>query len=92
MSRITSGLPIYSLSRHAKTLTTMSIYRGVYPVSFEKIAENNVLLVDNILTAVASEAGLSVGDKVVITHGNLEGEIGTTDTVKVLEVKKTHLS
>ena len=92
MSRITSGLPIFSLSRHAKTLTTMAIYRGVYPVAFEKIAENNTLLSDEILSVVAAEAELSVGDKVVITHGNLAGEIGTTNTVKVLEIEASHIA
>ena len=35
MSRITSGLPIFSLSRHAKTLNKTAIYRGVYPIAFD---------------------------------------------------------
>jgi pyruvate kinase len=91
MSRITSGLPIYSLSRHAKTLTTTAIYRGVYPMAFETIAVDNNLLADEILTAVSKQANLAVGDKVILTHGDLMGEIGATNTVKVLEITQNHL-
>ncbi|MGJ8693181.1 MAG: pyruvate kinase [Thalassotalea sp.] len=91
MSRITSGLPIYSLSRHAKTLTTTSMYRGVYPMAFETIALDNNLLADEILTAVSKKADLKVGDKVILTHGDLMGTIGATNTVKVLEVTSQHL-
>ncbi len=35
MSRISSGLPIYSLSRHKQTLGQSALYRGVYPVHFD---------------------------------------------------------
>ena len=31
-----SGLPIYSLSRHASTLGQTALYRGVYPVFFRE--------------------------------------------------------
>ena len=92
MSRITSGLPIFSLSRHANTLTTTAIYRGVYPMAFETIAVDNNLLADEILTAVSKEAKLIAGDKVVLTHGDLMGEVGATNTVKVLEVTDKHIS
>ena len=40
MSRITSGLPIFCLSRHVKTLSKSAIYRGVYPVSFDSTVSN----------------------------------------------------
>lgn len=92
MSRITSGLPIYSLSRHQKTLTTTAIYRGVYPMAFETIADDHYLLADEILTAVAKKAALNVGDKVILTHGDLMGTIGASNTVKVLAVNEKHLT
>ena len=34
MSRITTSLPIYALSRHESTLNIMALYRGVKPVSY----------------------------------------------------------
>ena len=41
MSRISSGHPIYSLSRHASTLGQTALYRGVYPVYFDSTLKLN---------------------------------------------------
>ena len=60
MSRISSGLPIYSLSRHSKTLTKTAIYRGVYPVSFDSTdADNAEKMAQDVLTAVVKGTELS---------------------------------
>jgi pyruvate kinase len=37
MSRISSGIPIYALTRHVETRRKVTLYRGVYPVSFDVI-------------------------------------------------------
>ncbi|MCS6067945.1 hypothetical protein LNO81_18565 [Klebsiella variicola subsp. variicola] len=34
-SRISSGLPIFALSRHERTLNLTALYRGVTPVFFD---------------------------------------------------------
>lgn len=92
MSRISSGLPIYSLSRHAKTLNKMAIYRGVYPVTFDSTESDNNKLSNDILTAVANQADFKVGDKVIMTHGDVMETVGASNTLKVLEVTKAHLN
>lgn len=92
MSRITSGLPIYSLSRHAKTLTTTAIYRGVYPVAFDSQAKNNYQLVNEILSSVSAKAELAIGDKVILTHGDAMETIGASNTIKILEIQAEHLA
>ncbi len=91
MSRITSGLPIYSLSRHAKTLNKTAIYRGVYPVSFDSKQSNDESLDSDILKAVCQKADLKVGDKVIVTHGDLMETVGASNTLKVLTIAKKHL-
>jgi pyruvate kinase len=91
MSRITSGLPIYSLSRHARTLSKTAIYRGVYPVSFDSKQSDNVSLDNDILTAVCKNAKLKVGDKVILTHGDLMETVGASNTLKALTITKKHL-
>ena len=35
MSRISSGIPIFALTSHVETRRKVTLYRGVYPVSFE---------------------------------------------------------
>jgi len=92
MSRISSGLPIYSLSRHPKTLGKTAIYRGVYPVSFDTTAHNDEKLANDILTEVSKQAKLKVGDKVILTHGDLMETVGASNTLKVLKITKAHLS
>jgi pyruvate kinase len=92
MSRVTSGLPIYSLSRHAKTLNKTAIYRGVYPVAFNSKESSNESLDSDILKSVCKEADLNVGDKVIVTHGDLMETVGASNTLKILVIAKKHLS
>jgi pyruvate kinase len=91
MSRISSGLPIYSLSRHVKTLAKTAIYRGVYPVSFDSTISNSEKLSSDILAKVSMQANLSVGDKVILTKGDLMETVGASNTLRVLEVTRAHL-
>jgi len=91
MSRITSGLPIFSLSRHAKTLNKTAIYRGVYPVAFDSTHSTNDTLSDEILQVLSENTELSVGDKVILTHGDMMETVGASNTVKVLTIAKKHL-
>ncbi|SEL11482.1 pyruvate kinase [Colwellia chukchiensis] len=91
MSRISSGLPIYSLSRHEKTLTKTAIYRGVYPVSYDSTrCDNDDKLALEVLTLVAKRSELSIGDKVILTHGDLMETVGATNTLKVLTLTSKH--
>jgi len=91
MSRITSGLPIYSLSRHAKTLNKTAIYRGVYPVHFDSTDTDYSALSDLVLKEVLKTAHLNVNDIVIFTHGDLMETVGATNTLKVLKITKAHL-
>jgi len=92
MSRITSGLPIYSLSRHNKTLNKTAIYRGVYPIAFDSTHSNDEMLSDDILRSVCQHSSLMVGDKVILTHGDLMETVGASNTLKVLIIAKKHLA
>jgi len=92
MSRITSGLPIYSLSRHNKPLNKTAIYRGVYPVLFDSTENNNDDLANDILAEVVKNSDLQINDKVIFTHGDLMETVGASNTLKVLTVGKKHLN
>ncbi|RHW77044.1 pyruvate kinase [Colwellia sp. RSH04] len=91
MSRITSGLPIFSLSRHAKTLNKTAIYRGVYPVAFDSTHSTNDTLSDEILQVLSANIKLAIGDKVILTHGDMMETVGASNTVKILTISKKHL-
>ncbi|QBG34519.1 pyruvate kinase [Litorilituus sediminis] len=91
MSRITSGLPIFSLSRHRKTLNKTAIYRGVYPIEFDSTHATNDSLSDDILKVLSQNTELNIGDKVILTHGDMMETVGASNTIKVLTVAKKHL-
>lgn len=86
MSRISSSLPIFALSRHVPTLTKMSLYRGVQPVFFDSTKVCAAQLAEKALTVVAEAGFLKSGDMVLMTKGDAMETIGGTNTSKVLIV------
>lgn len=85
MSRISSGLPIFALSRHDATLNLVALYRGVTPVSFNGRAEGLGAAQDAI--ALLRERGALVsGDSVILTQGDNVGQIGSTNTCRICVV------
>jgi len=86
MSRISSGLPIYSLSRHASTLGQTALYRGVYPVFFDSTKCEDENMVREALNTLVELGSLSTGDTVILTHGDAMETIGATNTMKIVTV------
>jgi pyruvate kinase len=70
MSRISSGIPIYALTSHVETRRKVTLYRGVYPVSFEPTtkdhAEVNREAVEELFVAVLSETAIWLSSPRVI--------------------------
>ncbi|RZM72744.1 pyruvate kinase [Pseudoalteromonas rubra] len=86
MSRISSGLPIYSLSRHARTLGQTALYRGVYPVYFDSTKCSEESTVRDALNTLVEAGALEQGDTVILTHGDAMETIGATNTMKIVTV------
>jgi pyruvate kinase len=88
MSRLSSGLPIFALSRHQQTLNWASLYRGVTPVFFDGDETKPVADVCRDALDVLKELGyLKSGDLVLFTHGDKIETIGSTNTCKILTVE-----
>lgn len=86
MSRITTTLPIFALSRHPATLAKMALYRGVYPLYFDTRESELKDLVQNAIHEVEDQGHLHKGDFVIVTYGDLMGTIGSSNTVKIMQV------
>jgi pyruvate kinase len=86
MSRISSGIPIYAMTRHEATRRRVTLYRGVYPVAFDVMHTNP----DHILRSAADELKnrkiVADGDYVICTKGELSGVSGGTNSLKILRV------
>ncbi len=86
MSRIRSGIPIYAFSRSESTRRRVAMYRGVYPVSFDVLAD-----LDGSFAAICKTLigrGIATaGDRILLTEGHEAGVAGGTNTMKILTVE-----
>jgi pyruvate kinase len=86
MSRITSSLPIYALSRHVKTLNTMTLYRGVTPVYFDSTKSAPGETTKDVMQALKKTGFLKVGDQFILTYGDTMETIGATNACKIVTI------
>lgn len=84
MSRISSSLPIFALSRHERTLNLTALYRGVMPIYFDG---SGVAAATNAVNLLHDKGFLVSGDLVIITQGDVVDITGTTNTSRILRVE-----
>ncbi len=87
MSRISSGLPIFSLSPHEKTLNATALYRGVTPLLFNPTELNQEQTVQGAIEVLKTSGHVQTGDMVLLTLGDKMEVIGSTNTCKVITVR-----
>ena len=87
MSRISSGIPIYAMTRHQQTRRKVTLYRGVYPTSidFDQVGDYNI---SSTVAGLLKDKGIvKDGDRLIITRGDLLGkESGGTNAMKVVTI------
>lgn len=86
MSRISSGIPIYALSSHKETRRKVTLFRGVNPVRFNPETKSHAGVNKEIIDVLLNEGVVVKGDLVIITKGDLIGEGGGTNAMKIVEV------
>ncbi len=86
MSRISSGIPIYALSRHESTNRKVNLYRGVFPVYFPTVHTNHAEANMEAVELMKYRGTIADGDLVIITKGDLMGTGGGTNAMKIVEV------
>ena len=88
MSRISSGIPIFALTPHVETRRKVTLYRGVYPVSFKVEQEHHATLNLEAIQELQRRGVVNEGDIVIITKGDLERQ-GSTNSLKLVRVGDT---
>ena len=86
MSRISSGIPIYALTQHVETRRKVTLYRGVYPVSFEPTTKDHTAINREAVDELLRRGAVRDGDLVVITKGDMMGGLGGTNGLKIVRV------
>lgn len=88
MSRISSGIPIFALTPHVETRRKVTLYRGVYPISF-KVDHTDYIdhatLNFGVIQELQRRGVVKDGDIVIITKGDLEVK-GSTNALKLVRV------
>ncbi len=86
MSRISSGIPIYALTSYVETRRKVTLYRGVYPVSFEMSSGDRAEVNREAIDELLRRGAVRDGDLVVITRGDLMGVQGGTNAMNIVRV------
>ena len=86
MSRISSAIPIYALTRHVSTRRKVTIYRGVYPLSFDITTKDHATANKEAVDELKRRGVVRDGDLVIITKGDLMGIHGGTNAMKIVRV------
>lgn len=84
MSRISSGIPIYALTRHVQTRRKVTLFRGVYPVSFDVASTNADKVNEEVIEELLRRGEVRENDLVIITKGDRSGVEGQTNIMKVM--------
>lgn len=86
MSRISSSIPIYALTRHVKTLRRVTLYRGVFPAKLNFLGKTHSQVNHAAVSVLQRSKEVEENDLVILTKGDLMGVDGGTNAMKVLRV------
>ena len=85
MSRISSGLPIFALSRNQNTLNLCALYRGVTPVFYDGVSRT-MEGAQKAIALLKDKGFLMTGDVVLLTQG-AESDQSSSNTSRILIVE-----
>ena len=86
MSRMNSGIPIYAVTRFADTRRKVTLFRGVYPVSFDVASKDIHEVNKEVVDVLLHQGTVREGDLVIITKGDRSGMEGQTNIMKIMRV------
>lgn len=86
MSRAFSDIPIYALTPKVETRRRVTLFQGVHPVSFKPESKSHAGVNQEAIDELVRRGAVRDGDLVIITKGDLVGERGGTNAMKVVQV------
>lgn len=86
MSRISSGIPIFAMTRHEQTKRRMTLYRGVYPMSIDIDDIQQYQLSSHAQKVLLEREVVAKDDLIIITKGDKVGIDGGTNSMKIVRI------
>ncbi len=87
MSRLSSGLPIFGLSNNPRTLSRLSLCRGVIPLYFDADSFDHDSIEARAIEFLRDNEYLEKGDALLLARGEVLGKAGSTNILKILPVQ-----
>jgi pyruvate kinase len=87
MSRVRSDIPIYAFTRHERARRRVTLYRGVYPVTFD-LEDRGEAVYFSIFRVLLGQKLVSENDHIILTKGELSGISGGTNSMQILRVTR----
>lgn len=87
MSRATTQLPIYALTRHPRVARQLVLLRGVEPVEFDPASVPLGHLTESIIEVLGSRLDLQKGQRILITQGERLNVGGHTSSMRIKEIE-----
>ena len=87
MSRVRSDIPIFAFTRHERARRRVTLYRGVYPVSFD-LEDRGEAVYFSIFRVLLGQKLVSEHDHIILTKGELSGISGGTNSMQILRVTR----
>ena len=86
ISRFNCGVPIYALTPDQDAYRRLALFRDVFPSQLETTTKDPEGLVVEAEMALMKQGLVQQGDLIVITVGELIGQVGGTNTMKIVRV------
>jgi len=86
LSRVQSPVPIFALSPCASTRRKMALYRNVIPVAHVPQGDSMNVVVTEALKLLWDHDAITVGDRIILTMGERQGDQGGTNTMRLIRI------
>jgi pyruvate kinase len=86
LSRYRTTVPIFGLSRHKLARQRMTLFSDVHPIAFDPDVADPAYVARQAVEHLFGLGLLAEGDRVLLTTGDHTGELGGTNTLKLLRV------
>lgn len=86
MSRITSSLPMYAISRHHATLNHLALCRNVCPIYWDADSSEPGQTTKDVVEMLKAKGIVQAGDQFLLTYGDTMNIVGSSNTCKIVTV------
>ena len=86
MSRLNCGIPILALTHEPRTLTKMTLFRGVFALPTENMDPDRTVLCSDVEKQLKKAGIVTKGDLVVVSYGDKMGQSGGTNTLTIVRI------